>query len=59
MTSFVNDILLPPLSVLLPLNKNLDEKFFVLKRGPHYEKLGGYNTVEIAQSDGAVVMTYG
>ncbi|OAA65710.1 mechanosensitive ion channel [Niveomyces insectorum RCEF 264] len=57
--SFVSDILLPPLSVLLPLNKNLDEKFAVLRRGPHYEKDHGYNTLQIAQDDGAVVMAYG
>ncbi|CAK7220210.1 hypothetical protein SBRCBS47491_004111 [Sporothrix bragantina] len=57
--SFVSDILLPPLSVLLPLNKNLDEKFAVLKPGPHYVKEHGYNTLQFAQDDGAVVMAYG
>ncbi len=58
-TSFVSNILLPPISVLLPLNKNLDEKFVVLKRGPHYGDQHGYNTVDLAQADGAVVMAYG
>ncbi|CAK7565752.1 MAG: hypothetical protein SEPTF4163_003678 [Sporothrix epigloea] len=57
--SFVSDILLPPLSVLLPLNKNLDEKFAVLKPGPNFEKKNGYNTLQFAQDDGAVVMAYG
>ncbi|KAM7199885.1 Large-conductance mechanosensitive channel [Naviculisporaceae sp. PSN 640] len=57
MTSFVSDIILPPLSVLLPLNKNLDEKFAILKGGPHAKY--GYNTVKAAQDDGAVVMAYG
>ncbi|KAL1893123.1 hypothetical protein Sste5346_006555 [Sporothrix stenoceras] len=57
--SFVSDILLPPLSVLLPLNKNLDEKFAVLKPGPNYERENGYNTLQFAQDDGAVVMAYG
>ncbi len=57
--SFVSDILLPPLSVLLPLNKNLDEKFAVLQPGPNYEKENGYNTLQFAQDDGAVVMAYG
>ncbi|CAK7244283.1 MAG: hypothetical protein STHCBS139747_005820 [Sporothrix thermara] len=57
--SFVSDILLPPLSVLLPLNKNLDEKFAVLRPGPNYEKEHGYNTLQFAQDDGAVVMAYG
>ncbi|KAK1752119.1 large-conductance mechanosensitive channel, partial [Echria macrotheca] len=57
-TSLVSDILLPPLSVILPLNKNLEEKFAVLKPGPG---AGGkpYNTLKQAQEDGAVVMAYG
>ncbi|KAK3307514.1 large-conductance mechanosensitive channel [Chaetomium strumarium] len=54
-TSFVSDILLPPLSVLLPLNKNLEEKFAVLRAGPNQP----YNTLKQAQDDGAVVMAYG
>ena len=57
--SFVDDILLPPLSVLLPLNRNLDEKFAVLKPGPNYDSLGGYTTLSQAIEDGAVVMAYG
>src|SRR5690349_14603708 len=58
-TSFVSDILLPPLSVLLPLNKNLEEKFAVLHSGPHRPRDTGYNTLKQAQDDGAVVMAYG
>ena len=58
-TSFVSDILLPPLSVILPLNKNLEEKFAVLQRGPNYELYHGYNTLKLAKDDGAVVMAYG
>lgn len=58
-TSFVSDILLPPLSVLLPLNKNLEEKFAVLRSGPHRPHDTGYNTLKQAQDDGAVVMAYG
>ncbi|KAJ8109166.1 hypothetical protein ONZ43_g6209 [Nemania bipapillata] len=57
--SFVNDILLPPLSILLPLNRNMDEKFFVLRPGPKYEEQDGYNTIDLAQQDGAVVLAYG
>lgn len=57
--SFVTDIILPPLSILLPLNKNLDEKFAVLKPGPNYGREHGYNTLKIALEDGAVVMAYG
>ncbi|KAI0447791.1 large-conductance mechanosensitive channel [Xylaria telfairii] len=57
--SFVNDILLPPLSVLLPLNRNMDEKFVILRPGPHYEEQNGYNTIGLALEDGAVVLAYG
>lgn len=57
----MSDILLPPLSVLLPLNANLDLKFAVLQAGASYYDLlpGGYRTIEQAQADGAVVMAYG
>lgn len=58
--SFVSDILLPPLSVILPLNRNLDEKFAVLKPGPNYDpKHGGYPTIKMAQDDSAVIMAWG
>ncbi|KAK4185088.1 large-conductance mechanosensitive channel [Podospora australis] len=55
-TSLMTDILLPPISVILPLNKNLEEKFAVLKGG---ESGWEYNTLKQAQEDGAVVMAYG
>ncbi|KAK2066833.1 hypothetical protein P8C59_000616 [Phyllachora maydis] len=58
-TSFVSDIMLPPLSVIFPLNKNLQEKFAVLRPGPNYAREDGYNTLKLAQDDGAVVMAYG
>ncbi|CAG8961770.1 hypothetical protein HYFRA_00006313 [Hymenoscyphus fraxineus] len=61
-TSFVSEILLPPLSLLPFVHKNLDEKFAVLKRGPHYNTTHGghgYNTLDQATADGAVVMAYG
>ncbi|KAI0596480.1 large-conductance mechanosensitive channel [Biscogniauxia sp. FL1348] len=58
-TSFVNDVILPPLSVILPLNRNMDEKFAVLKPGPKYDDLDGYTTLHQAQEDGAVVLAYG
>lgn len=57
--SFVGDILMPPLSVILPLNRNIEEKFAVLKSGPNYNTTTGYNTLLQAQEDGAVVMAYG
>lgn len=41
------------------MNRNLEEKFAVLQKGPNYEELGGYNTLKLAQEDGAVVMAYG
>ncbi|RYO75492.1 hypothetical protein DL766_009391 [Monosporascus sp. MC13-8B] len=57
--SLVNDIILPPLSTLFPLNRNLDEKFAVLKPGPNYDSAMGYTTLRQAIEDGAVVMAYG
>jgi large-conductance mechanosensitive channel len=58
-TSFVSDIILPIISLLPFLHRNLDEKFVVLMRGPHYDKERGYNTLEQARDDGALVMAYG
>ncbi|MCJ1412010.1 hypothetical protein MMC19_006102 [Ptychographa xylographoides] len=58
-TSFVSDILLPPISLIPFINKNLEEKFAVLRRGAHYSKGSGYNTLKQAIDDGAVVMAYG
>lgn len=60
-TSFVADIMLPPISLLPFMNKNLDEKFAVLRRGPTYNTTDGlgYNTLQEAADDGAVVMAYG
>ncbi|KAL3419505.1 putative ion channel [Phlyctema vagabunda] len=61
-TSFVSEILLPPLSLLPFINRNLDEKFAVLRKGPHYipdDPHRGYNTLKQALDDGAVVLAYG
>jgi len=64
-TSFVSEILLPPISLLPFLNKNLDEKFAVLRAGPHNngtDRHGGergYNTLKQALDDGAVVLAWG
>jgi large conductance mechanosensitive channel len=61
-TSFVSDILLPPLSLLPFINRNMDEKFAVLRAGKNYHNGThghGYNTLSQALSDGAVVMAYG
>ncbi|KAJ4157593.1 hypothetical protein NW754_009236 [Fusarium falciforme] len=50
---------MPPISIILPLNKNMEEKFAVLKPGPNFDSSAGYNTLHQAQDDGAVVMAYG
>ncbi|ESZ92790.1 hypothetical protein SBOR_6847 [Sclerotinia borealis F-4128] len=64
-TSLVSCVLLPPLSLLPFLNKNLDEKFAVLRPGPHY---GGvlHNHTEIGdgvgeglEGNGTVIMRMG
>ncbi|KAL2826292.1 chaperonin 10-like protein [Aspergillus cavernicola] len=57
--SFVSDIVLPIISLLPFLNRNMDEKFAVLSKGPHYHRENGYNTLEQARDDGALVLAYG
>lgn len=39
----------------------MEEKFAILRRGPHYNATSGhgYNTLKQAADDGAVVMAYG
>jgi large conductance mechanosensitive channel len=50
---------MPPISVLLPIRKNIQEKFAVLQGGDNYDSEKGYNTPGQALEDGAVIMTYG
>lgn len=57
--SLVADIILPVISLLPMMSKRLDEKFIVLRRGPHYTKPNGYNTRQQGIADGAVLWTYG
>ncbi|KAF9562996.1 ion channel [Agrocybe pediades] len=57
--SLVSDILLPPLSLLPFMSRNLEEKFFVLRKGPLFQRPYGYNTRKQAVEDGAVILTYG
>jgi large conductance mechanosensitive channel len=59
--SLVSDIILPIISLLPFLSRNLDEKFALLKHGPQYNPnvSNGYNTVKQALDDGAVVFAYG
>ena len=61
MTSFVSSILLPILSLLPFIKRNFEEWFAVLRPGPAYGSGGGrgYQTVQQALDDGAVVMAYG
>ncbi|KIM37983.1 hypothetical protein M413DRAFT_20107 [Hebeloma cylindrosporum] len=57
--SLVSDILLPPISLLPFMSRNLEEKFWVMRKGPHYSRSVGYNTRQQAIDDGAVILTYG
>ncbi|KAF9701762.1 hypothetical protein EKO04_000922 [Ascochyta lentis] len=59
--SLVSDIVLPVISLLPFLSRNSDEKFAILRKGPHYNSTisTGYNTVNQALDDGAVVPAYG
>lgn len=50
---------MPPMSIIFPLNRNIEEKFAVLKGGPNYSHENKYTTLERAKDDGAVVMAYG
>ena len=54
-------MLLPILSLLPFIDRNFDEKFAVLKAGPHYGQGPGrgYNTMKLALEDGAVIMSWG
>lgn len=58
-TSFISDILLPPLSLLPFMRANLEEKFVILRNGPKHVHGLVYNTTKQAVDDGAVVMAYG
>ncbi|KAJ5339667.1 hypothetical protein N7452_006395 [Penicillium brevicompactum] len=57
-TSFVSDLVLPIVSLLPFLNRNMDQKFAVLSQGPNYTS-EGYNTLYQAREDGALVLAYG
>lgn len=50
---------MPPISIILPLKRNIEEKFAVLRIGNNYNATTGYNTFKQAQEDGAIVMAYG
>ncbi|KAM3440274.1 hypothetical protein MY4824_002263 [Beauveria thailandica] len=57
--TFVSAILMPPIAIIFPLNKNIEEKFAVLRRGDRSNSTAHYSTVQQALDDGAVVMAYG
>lgn len=50
---------MPPIAVIFPLNKNIEEKFAVLRSGDKANSTSEYNTIQQALDDGAVVMAYG
>ncbi|KZO99371.1 gated mechanosensitive channel [Calocera viscosa TUFC12733] len=55
-TSLISDVILPPLSLLPFMGKNLEEKFLVLKHGATHVR---YETLKQAADDGAVTMAWG
>ncbi|PTU20411.1 hypothetical protein P175DRAFT_0517357 [Aspergillus ochraceoroseus IBT 24754] len=57
--SFVSDMILPIVSLLPFLNRNMDQKFAVLSQGPRFVEGKGYNTLQQARDDGALVLAYG
>ena len=56
--SLVSDIILPFVALLPLFDRNLPQKFLVLRPGPNYDQ-GGYNTIQQAEADGAITMAYG
>ncbi|CAI6340787.1 unnamed protein product [Periconia digitata] len=60
-TSLVTDILLPTISLLPFLSRNLPERFTTLRAGPQYNTTltSGYNTPSQALADGAVIFAWG
>lgn len=54
----VTDIILPFVSLVPGINRNLEERFTVLRAGPNRTD-DGYNTKKQAQEDGAVVWAWG
>ncbi|KIW02161.1 large conductance mechanosensitive channel protein [Verruconis gallopava] len=55
--SLVTDIILPIISLLPFISRNLDERFTILRQGHHANQV--YNTVQQALDDGAVVWAWG
>lgn len=52
-------MVLPIVSLLPFLNRNMDQKFAVLSKGPSFDQQYGYNTLCQAREDGALVLAYG
>lgn len=57
--SFISDVVLPIVSLLPFIMRNMDEKFAILSKGPNCDEENGYNTLEQARDDGALVLAYG
>jgi large conductance mechanosensitive channel len=51
--------MMPIASLIFPQSHTIAEVFWVARRGPNYEELHGYNTLEQAKDDGAVTIAYG
>jgi len=57
--SFVNHVMMPIISLIFPRSHTMEEVFWIVRRGPNYEKPQGYNTLQQAIDDGAVAIAYG
>ena len=57
--AFVTGIVLPPISLLPFIDRNLDEKFAVIRGGGPDRLNNDYSTAQQAVDDGAIVLTYG
>jgi len=57
--SLVSDIILPVVSLLPFLSRNLGEKFLILRHGETWDPNNDYNTIKQAIDDGALVWAYG
>ncbi|KAF2455640.1 putative ion channel [Lineolata rhizophorae] len=57
-SSLTTDLILPVFALLPFVNRNLEEKFAVLRSG-HHEPADGYNTAKQAREDAATVLAWG
>jgi large conductance mechanosensitive channel len=55
--SLVTDIILPLVSLIPGLDRNIEQKFLVLRPGDSHTR--DYNTIDQALSDGAIIWAWG